>query len=76
MKGFRRRQTPDEPVPTWWSDMGAREALRPIGQNPCVRVNDLHDEQARGAIAYAALVAGMTFQQRRLPSAARHEPAR
>ena len=47
-----------------WSDMGAREALRIIGQNLVNAVNDPSDQQvaqARGAIMYSALIAGMTF---------------
>ena len=44
-----------------WSDMGAREALRIIGQNLVSAVNDPTDHEARGAIMYAALIAGMTF---------------
>jgi hydroxyacid-oxoacid transhydrogenase len=44
-----------------WSDMGAREALRIIGQNLERAVNDPSDQQAKGAIMYAALIAGMTF---------------
>ena len=44
-----------------WSDMGAREALRIIGQNLVKAVNDPTDQQAKGAIMYSALIAGMTF---------------
>ena len=47
-----------------WSDMGARESLRIIGQNLVTAVNDPGDPQvaqARGAIMYSALIAGMTF---------------
>lgn len=47
-----------------WSDMGARESLRIIGQNLVMAVNDPGDPQvaqARGAIMYSALIAGMTF---------------
>jgi hydroxyacid-oxoacid transhydrogenase len=44
-----------------WSDMGAREALRIIGQNLVSAVNNRDDQQARGAIMYSALIAGMTF---------------
>ncbi len=44
-----------------WSDMGAREALRLIGQNLVRAVNDPSDQQAKGAVMYSALVAGMTF---------------
>ena len=43
------------------SDMGAREALRLIGQNLVRAVNDPSDEQARGSRHVRALVAGMTF---------------
>jgi len=44
-----------------WSDMGAREALRIIGQNLVKAVNDPSDQQAKGAVMYSALIAGMTF---------------
>ena len=44
-----------------WSDMGARESLRIIGQNLVKAVNDPSDQQAKGAIMYSALIAGMTF---------------
>ncbi|TAG02027.1 MAG: iron-containing alcohol dehydrogenase [Betaproteobacteria bacterium] len=44
-----------------WSDMGARESLRVIGQNLVRAVNDPSDQQAKGAIMYSALIAGMTF---------------
>ena len=44
-----------------WSDMGARESLRLIGQNLVKAVNDPSDQQAKGAIMYSALIAGMTF---------------
>ena len=44
-----------------WSDMGARESLRIIGQNLVKAVNDRADQQAKGAIMYSALIAGMTF---------------
>lgn len=44
-----------------WSDMGAREALRLIGQNLVNAVNDPTDGEARSAIMYSALIAGMTF---------------
>jgi hydroxyacid-oxoacid transhydrogenase len=44
-----------------WSDMGAREALRIIGQNLVRAVNDPADHHAKGAIMYSALIAGMTF---------------
>jgi alcohol dehydrogenase class IV len=44
-----------------WSDMGAREALRIIGHNLVNAVNDPMDHQAKGAVMYSALIAGMTF---------------
>ncbi len=44
-----------------WSDMGAREALRLIGQHLVRAVNDPSDEEARANMMYAAMVAGMTF---------------
>ncbi|MGC2517491.1 MAG: hydroxyacid-oxoacid transhydrogenase [Burkholderiales bacterium] len=44
-----------------WSDMGAREALRLIGQYLVRAVKDPADEEARANMMYAAMVAGMTF---------------
>ena len=44
-----------------WSDMGARESIRIIGQNLVKAVTDSSDQRARGAIMYSALIAGMTF---------------
>lgn len=60
-EGFDGARRPMNQGANLWSDMGAREALRLIGQNLVRAVNDPSDEQARGAIMYAALVAGMTF---------------
>jgi hydroxyacid-oxoacid transhydrogenase len=44
-----------------WSDMGAREALRLIGQHLVNAVNEKDDHDSRSAIMYSALIAGMTF---------------
>ncbi len=44
-----------------WSDMGAREALRLLGLYLERAVNDTSDAQAHENVAFAALVAGMTF---------------
>lgn len=60
-EGFDGARRPMNQGANLWSDMGAREALRLIGQNLVRAVNDPDDAQARGSIMYAALVAGMTF---------------
>jgi alcohol dehydrogenase class IV len=44
-----------------WSDMGAREALRLLGLNLLNAVNDPSDLHAREQVAFAALIAGMSF---------------
>ena len=59
--GFEAAKRPMNQGANLWSDMGAREALRIIGQNLVNAVNDPSDQQAKGAIMYSALIAGMTF---------------
>ena len=44
-----------------WSDMGAREALRLVGQYLVRAVNDPSDDEARTNMMYAGMLAGMTF---------------
>ncbi|MEQ1596770.1 MAG: hydroxyacid-oxoacid transhydrogenase [Casimicrobium sp.] len=60
-EGFDGSKRPMNQGANLWSDMGAREALRVIGQNLVSAVNDPSDAQAKGAIMYSALIAGMTF---------------
>ncbi|HPT57961.1 MAG TPA: hydroxyacid-oxoacid transhydrogenase, partial [Casimicrobium sp.] len=60
-EGFDGAKRPMNQGANLWSDMGAREALRVIGQNLVNAVNDPSDAQAKGAIMYSALIAGMTF---------------
>jgi hydroxyacid-oxoacid transhydrogenase len=60
-EGFDGAKRPMNQGANWWSDMGARETLRIVGQNLVRAVNDPADQQAKGAIMYSALVAGMTF---------------
>lgn len=60
-EGFDGSKRPMNQGANLWSDMGAREALRVIGHNLVSAVNDPSDAQAKGAIMYSALIAGMTF---------------
>ncbi len=59
--GFDGAKRPMNQGANLWSDMGAREALRLIGQHFVAAVNDRDDQDSRAAIMYAALIAGMTF---------------
>jgi hydroxyacid-oxoacid transhydrogenase len=59
--GFDGAKRPMNQGANLWSDMGAREALRLIGQHLVNAVNDPADANARSAIMYSALIAGMTF---------------
>ncbi len=60
-EGFDGAKRPMNQGANLWSDMGARETLRLVGQNLVKAVNDPADQQAKGAIMYSALIAGMTF---------------
>jgi hydroxyacid-oxoacid transhydrogenase len=60
-EGFDGAKRPMNQGANLWSDMGAREALRLIGQHLVNAVNEKDDHDSRSAIMYSALIAGMTF---------------
>lgn len=60
-EGFDGAKRPMNQGANLWSDMGAREALRLVGQHLVNAVNEKDDHDSRSAIMYAALIAGMTF---------------
>jgi hydroxyacid-oxoacid transhydrogenase len=60
-EGFDGAKRPMNQGANLWSDMGAREALRLVGQHLVSAVNEKDDHDSRSAIMYSALIAGTTF---------------